>query len=160
MQVNIYFAIYYIMIMKKLIFLMMLPMIVFGQPKWNELPKGATKVITTVTESQEEALKKISLVLLDNSYTIEKTDKELMYLTTDWREIKYWNFQFTFRCKEDSVIITGMINPNISINMSGVEVEIHPFPVEKKMGSTSANGYGFMEMDRLARLIGKEVFYR
>ncbi|HON69942.1 MAG TPA: hypothetical protein PL153_02665 [Tenuifilum sp.] len=69
--------------------LVFIVLISFGQNKKIEAPKKANTIIILKKGNAEQILIEFAQHLQDNGYSIEKLDKDLLSLSTDFKEYKF-----------------------------------------------------------------------
>jgi hypothetical protein len=90
---------------KVLLFICLLPLSVFAQK--TEPFKGAKKIIATYNLSGDSLYDSMLKALVKSDYTINKREKDLLYMTTEDRSIKQIKYDIKLQISDSIVIITG-----------------------------------------------------
>lgn len=128
--------------MKKiLLYFLLISFSVFAQ----EIPKNSRAIIITVSESDPEKIyKSLAAHLIDNGYTIEKSDKDLLYINTERKVVKYaWEVRISATIKDNKIKFTGK---QFLPGFDDSENQIRYYGVKGAMYKTC-----FDEVDRVAR---------
>jgi hypothetical protein len=126
---------------------------------WKTIPSKAEYIRIENNLSSSANLVQSIRILFDNGFTFAKKDQELNYLVTEVRPFKNGSIQFTVKCQDASITVSGIFNSGISVELAGVRSENNFEKIEKKGMKGSPYFNAFIEMDRVARLIGERISY-
>jgi hypothetical protein len=114
----------------------------------NPVPKKVNTIIITDTLSGADALKKLSLLLQDKGFTIDKSDKELLSITTGPKPIKMCSVILNIYKRDKQIFITGSFDAGV---VSGMTIKDKISNTGMK-GSMANNAWN--EMNNLALAYG------
>lgn len=93
--------------MKRLIIALLLPVACLAQEKGDN-------VIYVTPSDSTDLYKKVALFLQDKGYTITKSDKDLGYITTDFKNFKYsFNISINAQIQGNKVKFTSKMNNSL-----------------------------------------------
>lgn len=142
--------------MKTLIFgLLFFSLNCFGQ----DAPKGTNKIIIKDTLTADQNYTLIGRTLAENGYTIESKDKEFGIIKSGPKSAlgTRTTYFLTFSIKDNGIVIAGQVNPNLSMQFSGMKIEPSYSPIINRGGGSW--GRAFKEMDGFASLLGGDKSY-
>lgn len=90
--------------------------------------KGASRIVAQYAVSGDSLFTVISQLLISEGYTIEKRDKELMYIVTDDKLVKHLSYKMRAFIKGNQVEYTGKVK-------SGVSKETNPSYEQLKLAT-------------------------
>jgi hypothetical protein len=107
------------------------------------------------------AFKDVLIHFLDMNYTFTMKDDSLMIFSTSQREDKHHNLViFHGRIMADSLILTGELNPNMTLHLGGVSSAMTFMPIMCKGTSDSPMRQSWDFMNSLALSFNKPVNYK
>lgn len=112
--------------------------------------KGASKIITQYPISGDSLFHTISQSLIDAGYTIEKRDKELMYIVTDDKPIKHLNYKMRAVIKGNRVEYTAKWMSNVNMTLGNWRTESSYEQVKLTSGMYVTRDV-FIDMDKFVK---------
>ena len=111
----------------------------------KEMIKNADEILLTVNEPPNKAYQDFAKYLSNNGFGLASTDKSLMFIKTDNKQIAKSNFSYHINATIDSSKVTVIHILGIGSNLLGGN-----FNVENRGSYKSALKVAWNEMDRLA----------
>lgn len=112
----------------------------------KEMVKNANEILLTVNESPQKAYKHFAKYLSDNGFGLANTNKSLMYIKTDNKQIAKSNFSYHINATIDSSKVTVIHILGTGSNLMGGH-----FTIENRGAYKSALKVGWDEMNQLAK---------
>ena len=141
--------------MKSVLFLTLLLISFKSFSQDIEIPKKTWKIIVHTSLNKSDNFKSIGQFLIDNDCTIDKSNADFCTLATGAVPVKkstivnYYNIV----CRDSAVVITGLLNTNISIELYGVKSESSLDKISFTGGAGSLYKKSFNAMNELAKKI-------
>lgn len=123
--------------------LFFIPVLCFGQHKKD------SKIIVAVSDTAN-LITKISTVLYDNDYVIEKRDEQ--FILTQGKPLDKWPGSLKIKCliKNNTIILSGLCNVPL--------IDKSDFAVEYKGVKGSVMMTAWAEIDKIAKLLGTVTY--
>lgn len=112
----------------------------------KEMVINANEILLTVNESPKKAYQHFAKYLSDNGFGIANTDKSLMFIKTDNKQIAKSNFSYHINATIDSSKVTVIQILGTGSNLMGGH-----FTIENRGAYKSALKVGWDEMNQLAK---------
>ena len=120
----------------------------------DTIPKKANLIVVKGV-SFDEAIN----ALLDRNYLIELKDTGLKLIQTKMKTVKSFSMSLAIRIKDSSANITGIVNANTDVNISGVIVKSDDLQIRKAAKGSGMNK-AWEEMQALALSFNKSIVYK
>ncbi|KIA92901.1 hypothetical protein OA93_22770 [Flavobacterium sp. KMS] len=123
-------------------------------------PKKTWKILVKNNKTAEENFKMIGQTLIENNYSIEKKDKEFLFIQTSPKNLQKLNASYflNFTFKDNLIILSGMSKMNISINFGSITTESNYEKIINKGMRGSIMKESFNEMLQFATLLPKSEY--
>ena len=128
----------------------------------QEIPKKAWKIIVHTSMNKSDNYKAMGQFLIDNDCTIEKNNAEFGTYSTGAVPVKKSTVvnYYSIVCKDSVVVITGLMNANMSIELYGVKADSGTDKISFSGGAGSLYKKSFNAMNELAiKIPNKRIEY-
>jgi hypothetical protein len=126
----------------------------------NTIPKKANLIQISDTIPEEAMYKKFYSILLEKGYMVDNADKDMLTLSTSFKEIKYCKTQIMGYIKDKTLYLSGNINmPGLDLSKpSGVSDFTSKIDYRGSKGSAPYNAWN--ELNGIALSYGGKITYQ
>ena len=140
----------------KLLILLLLPLIGLSQAAPPKAPKGANTIVVATALSDSALFKQANQLLLDNAYTISRSDKDHVLIETNTKKIEGVTtyLRLVISTTDGKAKITGFFSSTFGLY---ADPETESIRVTKKGMSSSVYMIAFTIMNDYAVLLAQDT---
>lgn len=143
------------------VFMVLLVGICTAQERKTEPFKGCNKIVIVNEADAQTNFKNTITILLEHGYSIESKDEEYHTIKTQPINIKKSIITcfFNILAKDSCIVVTGMFNSNISLNLGGANATNSYFEIVNKSLPGSDYRKSFNEMVTVSGKFPGTLYY-